>query len=116
MLILIFHQEPRQKTAKLEFSGFHCAKDNSDCGTFQMVTIDRDSVSKKLVFTGPNGNSISSYCRQPFVYFWLDDYVEEDHHYGQSFNIGPDKHLWINDKEILSELNVRLCLKGKKEQ
>lgn len=61
-----------------------------------------------LVLTGPNGNSISFPCKESNKSYWLNAYEKGDPRYGQCFHIGPDLHFWINDKDAISAIYVRL--------
>ncbi len=67
-----------------------------------------DDSAHALVFTGPNGNSISFPCKESNKSYWLNAYEHGDPQFGQCFHIGPDGHFWINDKEAYSAIFVRL--------
>lgn len=67
-----------------------------------------DDSAHALVFTGPNGNSISFPCKESNKSYWLNAYEHGDPQFGQCFHIGPDGHFWINDKEAYSAIYVRL--------
>lgn len=43
-----------------------------------------------LVFTGPNGNSISFHCKSNNKTYWLNAYEQGDTQFSQCFHIGPD--------------------------
>lgn len=64
--------------------------------------------TKALVFTGPNGNSISFHCKSYNKTYWLNAYEQGDAQFGQCFHIGPDGHFYINDKDSSSAIFVRL--------
>ena len=67
-----------------------------------------DDNAHALVFTGPNGNSISFPCKESNKTYWLNAYEQGDPEFGQCFHIGPDGHFWINDKDAYSANYVRL--------
>ena len=67
-----------------------------------------DNNNRALVFTGPNGNSISFSCKESDRAYWLNDYEKGDRRFGQCFRLGPDKHFWINDKESDSAIYIHL--------
>ena len=67
-----------------------------------------DDSSKSLMFTGPNGNSISFPCHKDNKTYWLNAYVKEEPGFGQCFHIGPDEYFRINDKGVASHIFVRL--------
>ena len=67
-----------------------------------------DESTKSLVFTGPNGNSLSFPCEASNKSYWLDAYEQNNPEFGQCFHIGADGHFWINDKASYSGLFVRL--------
>lgn len=64
----------------------------------------------QLIFTGPNGKCIAFPCKESNESYWLNDHEAGDIQFGQCFHIGPDKHLWINDKDVSSAIHVR-CVK-----
>ncbi len=61
-----------------------------------------------LVFTGPNGNSISFHCKSNYKTYWLNAYEQGDTQFSQCFHIGPDGHFYVNDKDSSSAIFVRL--------
>lgn len=67
-----------------------------------------DGKTHALVLTGPNGNSIAFPCKESNKSYWLNAYEKGDPEFGQCFHIGPDGHFWINDKEAISSIFVRL--------
>lgn len=67
-----------------------------------------DDSARALVFIGPNGNSISFPCNSSNKTYWLNAYEQGDPKFGQCFHIGPDRHFWINNKEVSSAIYVRL--------
>ena len=74
----------------------------------QSCTKKWDESTHALVFTGPNGNTISFPCKESNKSYWLNAYEQGDPQFGQCFHIGPDKHFWINDKESFSAIYVRV--------
>lgn len=67
-----------------------------------------DDVKRRLIFTGPTGKSISFPCDNNNVTYWLDKLEKEDRSFGHCFHLGPDKHFWINNKDITATAYIRL--------
>lgn len=67
-----------------------------------------DDSAHALVFTGPNGNTISFPCKENKKSYWLNAYDLVDPQYGQCFHITPEGQFWINDKDAYSAIFVRL--------
>ena len=74
----------------------------------EFCTREWDDRAHALVFTGPNGNTLSFPCKEDNKSYWLNAYEKGDIGFGQCFHIGPDNHFWINDKDVTSAINVRL--------
>lgn len=74
----------------------------------QCCTKKWDESTHALVFTGPNGNTLSFPCKESNKSYWLNASEQGDPQFGQCFHIGPDEHFWINDKESSSAIYVRL--------
>ena len=74
----------------------------------EFCTREWDDRIHALVFTGPNGNTLSFPCKEDNKSYWLNAYEKGDIGFGQCFHIGPDNHFWINDKDVNSVINVRL--------
>ena len=66
-----------------------------------------DDKKNTIVFTGPNGCSISFPCRESCKSYWLNAYEKGDPDFGQCFHLGPD-FFKINDKDAYSTICVRL--------
>ena len=79
------------------------ARELSDCCTKKW-----DNNAHALVFTGPNGNSISFPCKESNKSYWLNAYEQGDPEFGQCFHICSGGQFWINDKEAYSTIYVRL--------
>ena len=71
-----------------------------------------DTSAHSLVLTGPNGNSISFYCKNRYQTYWLSEYEQGDTEFGQCFHIGSDQGFWINDADSNKVCSIRLrkCL------
>ena len=67
-----------------------------------------DENTHELIFTGPNGKSISFICRESNKSYWLNSFEYGDPGYGQCFHIFSGGHFLINDKKAYSSLFVRL--------
>ncbi len=67
-----------------------------------------DDKTHSIVFTGPNGKSISFPCKESNKSYWLDANEKGDPEFGQCFHIGQDRQFWINDKNAYSAIYVRL--------
>lgn len=67
-----------------------------------------DLTGHNLILTGPNGNTIAFSCNEKYVSYWLNNYETGDMRFGQCFNLGQDRTFYINDKESIKNLSVRL--------
>ena len=93
--------------AKRSF-GLHVPSRTNACELIEYCTKKWDDSVHALVFTGPNGNSISFPCKGGRKSYWLDAYEQGDPEFGQCYHIDPEGHFWINDKSVYSSLYVRL--------
>lgn len=93
--------------ARKSFGSHMPSKNNAD-ELREYCTKKWDDSAQELVFTGPNGNSISFPCKEKNKSYWLNANERGDSRYGQCFHIGPDGHFWINDKEAYSVICIRL--------
>lgn len=76
---------------------------------YDHCTIVWEARTQELIFSGPNGNTISFPCKVANKSYWLDiSYWQDGEAFGQCFHIGPDRHFWINDKDASSAIHVRL--------
>ena len=93
--------------AKMSY-GSHVPSRTNAYELSKCCTIKWDDSAHALVFTGPNGNSISFPCNKSNKSYWLNAYEQGNPEFGQCFHIGPDGHFWINDSESNSSIYVRL--------
>lgn len=71
----------------------------------QLCKRELSSDSKKLIVTGPNGNSILLSVKG---IYWLSEYTNS-RFFGQVFRVGTDTKLWVNDSDINNQNRIRLC-------
>lgn len=75
-----------------------------------------DSAKKEVVFTGPNGNSVSFRCTDKNVSYWLNEYESKDTRYGKCFHLISDGNsFWINDKDSCTSAYVHLVCRRKEQ-
>lgn len=67
-----------------------------------------DDNAQALVFTGPNGNSISFPCKKSNKSYWLNDQENGILGFRSCMHIGPDGHFRTNKMEAESTLFIRL--------
>ena len=69
-----------------------------------------DSAKKEMVFTGPNGNSVSFKCPDKYTSYWLNEYATKfDKDYGKRFCLIPNENsFWINNKVSNTPSHVHL--------
>ena len=95
--------------AKQKYGTFLPSKDNAN-ELKEYCTRKWDEKTHQLIFTGPNGKSISFPCKNSNESYWLNEYEAGDQQFGQCFHLGSDGHFYINDKAVTSILHVR-CVK-----
>ena len=66
-----------------------------------------DPAKKGMIFTGPNGNSISFKCTEKYMSYWLNEY-ESKYDFGKCFHLFPDNSFFINDKDSDKPLRIHL--------
>ena len=93
--------------AKRSYGSFVPSKENAE-ELSRCCTKKWDDSTHSLVFTGPNGNTLSFPCKESNKSYWLNAYEHGDLKFGQCFHIGPNGHFWINDKDSSSAIYVRL--------
>lgn len=67
-----------------------------------------DPLKKMMIFTGPNGNSISFKCTEKYVSFWLNEYESKYMDFGKCFHLSPDNSFFINNKDSNTPIHVHL--------
>ena len=60
-----------------------------------------DSAKKEMVFTDPNGNSVSFKCTDKYTSYWMNEYESNfDKDYGKCFHLIPNGNsFWINNRD-----------------
>lgn len=94
--------------AAMKSGGSHMPSRTNADELIQHCTKKWDDSVHALVFTGPNGNSISFPCKENNKSYWLNAYEQGDSRYGQCFHIGPDGHFFINNSDAYSAIYIRL--------
>ena len=74
-----------------------------------------DSAKKEMIFTGPNGNSVSFKCTDKYTSYWLNEYESKyDNDYGKCFHLSPDNSFYINNKDSNTPIHIHLICRYKK--
>lgn len=97
-------------TAINRYSGYLPSKDQArelrdECKRY----LDPQTNSIKII--GPNRNYILLSFTEKNVSYWLNEYEDYLKNYGQCFHIGQDTSFFINNKDAMSLLYVRLVKK-----
>lgn len=73
-----------------------------------------DSAKKEMVFTGPNGNTVSFKCTDKSTSYWLNGYESYiDIDYGKCFHLFPDNSFYINNKDSKTPIHIHLVCRRK---
>lgn len=72
-----------------------------------------DSSKKTMIFTGPNGNSVSFKCTDKHTSYWLNEYESKYMDYGKCFHLSSDNSFFINDKDSNTPIHVHLVYRYK---
>lgn len=72
-----------------------------------------DSAKKEMVFTGPNGNSVSFKCADKYTSYWLNEYESKYKDFGKCFHLSPDNSFFINNKDSNTPIHVHLVYRYK---
>ena len=67
-----------------------------------------DSAKKEMIFTGPNGNSVSFKCTDKYASYWMNEYESKYMDYGKCFHLFPDNSFYINNKDSNTPSHVHL--------
>ena len=67
-----------------------------------------DSAKKEMIFTGPNGNSVSFKCTDKYTSYWLNEYESKYRDYGKCFHLSPDNSFYINNKDSNTPIHIHL--------
>ena len=73
-----------------------------------------DSEKKEMIFTGPNGNSVSFKCTDKYTSYWLNEYESKYRDYGKCFHLSPDNSFYINNKDSNTPIHIHLVYRHDK--
>ena len=73
-----------------------------------------DSAKKEMIFTGPNGNSVSFKCTDKYTSYWLNEYESKYRDYGKCFHLSPDNSFYINNKDSNTPIHIHLVCRHDK--
>ena len=73
-----------------------------------------DSAKKEMVFTAPNGNTVSFKCADKYTSYWLNEYESKYMDLGKCFHLSSDNSFYINNKDSDAPIHIHLTHRNDK--